>query len=133
MKINIDKPASNKSAAIWALIVYSPFLFSLLTAITQLKPFIDWASFNGRATVFGLIIFYVGLIGLPLGFLINLLSILTVKLVFKKWSIDGKISFQPKPINLIIGLIGFLVALIFGGHLIIDSIACFNGNISACD
>jgi len=88
---------------------------------------------NGRATVFGIIVFHIGLIGLPLGFLINLLSMLTVKLIFEKWSISGKISFLPKPINLIIGLIGFLIALIFVGHLIIDSIACLNGNMSACD
>jgi len=131
--VGLQRTISYKLAAILGAIFCLPFAFALTTAITGFKPFINLISTNGRATTFGLALFYIGLIGLPFAFLVNLVSMLSVKLVFTKWSIEGKVAFHPKSINLIIAATGFLVALIFGTHLIIDAIACLHGNISACD
>jgi len=122
---NLNKSISSKSATTWGLVFCLPFAFAFFTAITDFKPFLNLTAYNGRATYFGLAIFYIGLICLPLAFIVNFFSMLTSK--------NGKISFHPKPINLIIALVALTVVVVFGGHLIIDQIACLNGNIPACD
>ena len=132
MKVT-HKPIDSKLAALLGLIFCLPFLFSLTVAITGLEPFHSMVAQNHKATPFGTFIFHVGLLGLPLVFLTSLLSMLSMKLVFSIWSVEGKISLHPKLISLIVGLISFLLISIFGGHLLIDAIACINGNISACD
>ncbi len=133
MIVSLEKTISPKSAALLGGLFCLPFLLAITTAITNFQPLLSLMSFHGRATLFGLIVFYIGLIGLPLAFLVNFLSMLSAKLAFKKWSAEGKISFHPKPLNLIIAIIGLCVALVFGGHLLLDSIACLYGNIPACD
>ncbi len=133
MFVSLNKIISSKTAVVLSTILCLPFLFAITTAVTGAKPFIDLIANSGRATTFGLVVFYIGLIGLPLTFLVNLLSMTTVKLIFSKWSIEGKVSFRPLPLNLIIGSVCLLVAVVFGSHLLLDSIACFYGNISACD
>ncbi len=124
---------NHKLATLWSIIFLLPFSFAITTAITSFKPFVNLIASGGRATAFGLVIFYIGLIGLPLASLVNLASMLSIRLAFTKWSVEGKIAFAPKAINLIIGTIALLVALIFGGHLMIDAIACLAGNIPACE
>ena len=133
MIISLDKTISSRQATIWGAVFCAPFAFALTIAVTHFKPFINLIEATGRATTFGLVLFYIGLIGLPLAFLVNLAAMLNIRMAFSKWSVEGKVSFHPKPINLIIGAVGFLVALIFGGHLVIDAIACHFGNIPACD
>lgn len=133
MSLSFDRSISYKLAAQLGLLLLLPFTFALTTAITHLEPALNLIASNGRATPFGLAIFYIGLIGLPLAFLVNLLSMLSLNLKFSKWGVDGKIAFHPKTVNMIIAIVGLLVAIVFGGHLIADAIACHFGNIPACD
>ena len=127
------QPINSKLAAVWGVISSLPFLFSLTVAITGAEPFHSMVAQNHKATAFGAFIFHVGLLGLPLALLASLLSMLSMKLEFLRWSVEGKISFHPKLINLIIGVISLLLISVFGGHLVIDAIACINGNLPACD
>jgi hypothetical protein len=133
MMISIGKKINSKSAALLSLIFCLPFMMAFTIAITNIRLLVNLTSYNGRATSFGLILFYVGLLGLLLAFLVNLLSMLTVDLKFTKWSLAGKISLQPKLINIVIATVALLISLVFGGHLIIDTMACFRGYIPACD
>lgn len=133
MSFNFDKIIKYKMATILGILLCLPFLFAFTTAITGFKPLLDLIAYNGRATPLGLVLFYIAMIGLPLAFAVNTISMLSGKISLSRWSIESKISFHPKLINLTIAVISLLVTLVFGGHLIIDAIACLYGNISACD
>src|SRR5207245_1474962 len=98
MVIQLQRSISPKAAAIWGAIFCLPFIFAFATAMSNFQPFIGLTSYNGRATTFGLIIFYVGLIGLPLAFLVNFLAMFSMRLKLSKWSVEGKIGFHPKPV-----------------------------------
>src|ERR1700682_5232080 len=117
MSVNLDKPISPKSAALVSLLLCVPFLFTFTTAVTGFKPLINLIASGGQATPFGSILFYIGLIGLPLAFVVNFIAMLSAQLTFAKWSVEGKISFHPTPVNLIIGGISLCVVAVFGGHL----------------
>ncbi len=109
MRVNSQK------AAMLGIIFSLPFAFGLFTAISQFKPFLNIIAFQGRATTPGLILFYIGMIGLPLAAIVNFLPT------------------KKKPINWIILAVAGLIFIVFGGHLLIDQIACFAGNVRACD
>jgi hypothetical protein len=133
MTISIDRSIRRKVAAILGLACCVPFSIALLTAITSFKPLLDLISSNGRATPFGLVLFYIGLVGLPVAFFLNLASMLTVRIAVGKWSIEGRIALQPQPLNVVIAVVGLAIAVLFGGHLLADTLACFYGNLAACD
>ncbi|MEW5987728.1 MAG: hypothetical protein AB1791_13930 [Chloroflexota bacterium] len=89
----------------------------------ELRPFVTPL---GSGSVLGVILFFVGLLALPVAFLLNRLP------RFARAGSGGGLAFQPTSMNLIIGAAILLVILMIAGAFILEEIACSSG-IPNCD
>jgi len=89
----------------------------------ELRPFVTPLGSGARL---GQILFFLGLLALPLAFLLNLLP------GFAKAGSGGALTFQPTSINLIIGAAILFLVLMIASAFTLEEIACSIG-IPNCD
>jgi len=103
-------------------------LFAVLVSLSdgvlyELRPFVTPL---GSGSTLGQILFFLGLMALPVAFLLNRLPWLA------KAGSGGVLTFQPTSINLIIGAAILLVILLIASAFMLEEIACSIG-IPNCD
>jgi hypothetical protein len=122
MKNILDNP---RSAAIASLLLSLPLGLTYVAFMFDIEPLVkllnDWftiAGQQGEINTLGRIVFFAGLLVLPVAFALNLQSML------KRAGPEGR---SLHTLNLIVGTIIFLLILFTWGGLILEQIYCLQG------